>query len=48
MGKTTITVSDELWKKINDYRKNSKETIEDVLWRWNKLSNKKSKENGNT
>lgn len=32
-NKTTIAISDKLWKKLNDLRENSKETFEDVIKR---------------
>lgn len=38
MGDTTITISNDLWKIINNERINPKETMEDVIWRWYNLS----------
>lgn len=46
---TTITISQDLWKLINEDRINSKETMEDVIWRWYNLLEelKGGKQNGN-
>lgn len=41
---TTITISDDLWKIVNQERINAKETMEDVIWRWKNLAEEKSKE----
>lgn len=30
-NKTTIRISDKIWKKLNSLKKNPKETYEDVL-----------------
>lgn len=34
MGLTTITISEELWKILNNARINPRETLEDVIWRY--------------
>jgi len=40
---TTIQISDNVWKKINDLRKNPKETYNEVLERLLKLKKEDTK-----
>lgn len=38
-NKTTISITQDLWKYLNDNRTISTDTIEDVIWRFIKEEN---------
>jgi len=46
--KTTIQISDELWKKLNSMKKLRGETFEDIIWKYLKRDDSFNKTSDST